>query len=444
MPMTADLGGVSLTAGTPQFSGSLTGYLRAFWLQGASMPTGTQTLTVTPSSAVHLSVSYALYDNVTALTTPPTFASNVSTNPLMTVATAVGHVVSMTYRADAANVPHTANAPAVSQYQEVGYGPYAGITVDALVASGSSININTTCSSTTGWGGFAWDMTGTISAPTILTLTGPSSGTVSVASTNFTVGTDSTITSGSFVCTPSDGGDGGTFSPTTVTLNSATQSATFTYTPASTGVKTISISTSGLIAPSNLSYTSNAVANPPPTFPGPNISNISAVNAVAITPVSTASKFSDSDTLTYSAQGIWPVGITVNASTGVISGTSSALGTYATCKVRATDTASQFVESNVFTITVAVATGSMTFGPMSNNAGSLWPSGTAVKLTWYPGGRVGVLSGITPVEMDITLGSGGLATTTATLAKVAGCGFIVKQGADALTDSVYYQAGTPA
>lgn len=99
------------------------------------------------------------------------------------------------------------------------------------------------------------------SAATATTLSGPSSGTTGVASTNFTVGANGTIT-GTVTVTPSDAADGGTFTPTSVAISSGTPTGTFTYTPASTGVKTISISDDGgLTDATPLSYTSNAAAS---------------------------------------------------------------------------------------------------------------------------------------------------------------------------------------
>ena len=95
---------------------------------------------------------------------------------------------------------------------------------------------------------------------TATTLSGPSSGTTGVASTNFTVGANGTIT-GTVTVTPGDAANGGTFTPTTVAISSGTPTATFTYTPASTGVKTISISDNGgLTDATSISYTSNAGA----------------------------------------------------------------------------------------------------------------------------------------------------------------------------------------
>lgn len=98
-------------------------------------------------------------------------------------------------------------------------------------------------------------------AASAITMTGPTGGVVSVASTNFTVGVSpvgGTIT-GTVVVTPSDGGAGGTFTPTTVSLTEAAPTATFTYTPASTGAKTISATNNGgLTNPANIVYTATA------------------------------------------------------------------------------------------------------------------------------------------------------------------------------------------
>jgi hypothetical protein len=87
-------------------------------------------------------------------------------------------------------------------------------------------------------------------------LSGPGSGAPSVASTPFSV----QLRSGQTVpipvtVTPHDGGGSGTFTPGTVNLTTAAPSATFTYTPASTGAKTISVTNNGgLTDPGNLSY----------------------------------------------------------------------------------------------------------------------------------------------------------------------------------------------
>lgn len=90
-------------------------------------------------------------------------------------------------------------------------------------------------------------------AATSFTMTGPSSGLVSVTSTNFTVTPNGPYTG---TITPSDGGNGGTFTPSSLSYSSESTAKTFTYTPASTGVKTISASASpSLTPPSSISYT---------------------------------------------------------------------------------------------------------------------------------------------------------------------------------------------
>lgn len=95
-------------------------------------------------------------------------------------------------------------------------------------------------------------------AATAVTMTGPAGGVVNAASTNFTVGADGKIT-GTVVVTPSSGGGGGTFSPTTLSISAGSPTGAFTYTPATTGAKTISVANNGsLTNPSNITYTATA------------------------------------------------------------------------------------------------------------------------------------------------------------------------------------------
>ena len=96
---------------------------------------------------------------------------------------------------------------------------------------------------------------------TAVTLSGPSTGTAGAASTAFTVGANGTI-SGTVIVTPSDGGAGGTFSPTTVSISSGSPTGTFTYTAASSGAKTISVSNNGALTnPGSITYTASAGVN---------------------------------------------------------------------------------------------------------------------------------------------------------------------------------------
>jgi len=92
-------------------------------------------------------------------------------------------------------------------------------------------------------------------------LTGPASGPLGSPST-FTVQLPLGTTvpgGGGLNITPSDGGGGGTFTPAIVALTNSTPSATFHYTPASYGTKTISCTNDlGLTDPAPLSFLSRA------------------------------------------------------------------------------------------------------------------------------------------------------------------------------------------
>jgi hypothetical protein len=128
-----------------------------------------------------------------------------------------------------------------------------------------------------------------INTASIITLTGPTSGVNGSASTNFTVSSDLPVTS-SIVVTPSDNSGGGTFSPTTVTISAEVSTNTFTYTPASVGSKTISVTNDGgLSNPSSIAYT--ATSNTPAT-------------AVSITGPIGGSVNASSTNFTVSANGI--------------------------------------------------------------------------------------------------------------------------------------------
>lgn len=118
--------------------------------------------------------------------------------------------------------------------------------------------------------GFTANITNNIAAPagspvTGATMTGPTTGAVSVASSNFTIALTPVggTLSGAVVYTPSDGGAGGTFTPTSRSLTQAAPSGTFTYTSsAAAGVRTISVTNDrGLANPANLTYTSTVAAS---------------------------------------------------------------------------------------------------------------------------------------------------------------------------------------
>lgn len=85
----------------------------------------------------------------------------------------------------------------------------------------------------------------TVPAVTDYTLDGPSTATVGFASDDFTVELGTGTLASPVEITPDDGGAGGLFSESFVTLSDGSRLATFTYTPASAGSVTISVTNDG-------------------------------------------------------------------------------------------------------------------------------------------------------------------------------------------------------
>lgn len=105
---------------------------------------------------------------------------------------------------------------------------------------------------------FFWNEPAEPEEATAITLSGPSSGTVGQASTNFTVGANGTIT-GTVTVTPTSSAGTGSFTPSSVDISAGTPEATFTYTPTSAGARNINCTNNGgLDAPSDVAYTANA------------------------------------------------------------------------------------------------------------------------------------------------------------------------------------------
>lgn len=145
--------------------------------------------------------------------------------------------------------------------------------------------------------------------------------------------------------------------PAGLTLSSSTGiiSGTPTATGTSSGIVIRATDTNGNTADTNAYAIAVASSNVAPTFPG-SIINISGTVGSAITPVNVSGQFSDTDALAYSASPAgtaWPSGMSINASTGVITGTPTAAATTTGCKVRATDTGSLTADSNAFNFVLA-------------------------------------------------------------------------------------------
>ena len=110
-----------------------------------------------------------------------------------------------------------------------------------------------------------------------------------------------------------------------------------------------------------------------------------------------------------------------------------------TVSVRAYDAAgnrSTPAITNTFT-TAAASSGSVTTDPIWNNTLAAVLASTAVSWTWLPGGRIGSLSTVTPVDGTGTTSS----TGTLTVAKAApGILMVCVRHSSAVNDDVFYQA----
>lgn len=94
---------------------------------------------------------------------------------------------------------------------------------------------------------------------------------------------------------------------------------------------------------------------------------------------------------TFSAVGSWPAGITVNASTGAVTGTPTTPGTYATLRVRITDNIANTADTTAFTVTVAASVGI-----------SGTPVLTATEDEAYAGFDVDSTNGTAPITFALT------------------------------------------
>lgn len=87
-----------------------------------------------------------------------------------------------------------------------------------------------------------------------------------------------------------------------------------------------------------------------PFFFGPNLGNINGTAAVPITPVPTAGRFIGFGS--YSLVGAWPVGLVIDAATGIISGTVAAPTTVGGLRVRLSNASGKIADSNAITVTI--------------------------------------------------------------------------------------------
>lgn len=193
----------------------------------------------------------------------------------------------------------------------------------------------------------------------------------------------------------------------------ATISGLTASTPYSIEVRAINAAGAGAwSAVSNFTTEAEGPGNLPPIFDGPSIAAISGTEGIALSALDVSARFSDAESaLTFSAVGSWPAGVTVS-SAGVISGTPTTAGTYASLQVRATDSGSLTADSNTFSITVAAAALPSTITvtePLKNNTGTLLASISGVRVAVL---EAATLAGVYETSGLTTNASGILAPIT--------------------------------
>lgn len=216
----------------------------------------------------------------------------------------------------------------------------------------------------------------------------------------------------SFTPTSADAdGDTRTFAiankPGWATFNTAT--GALTGTPGSVDKGTfagVSISVSdGKGGSASLTSFTITVMNTAPTITGTPVTSATVGSAYSFIPTGADA---NGDTLTYSYTGTLPTGLTMNTSTGRISGTPTVGGTYANIVVRVTDTSGAAASLPAFTIVVASTSGSAVLTwtvPTQNTDGSALSDLTGYKIYY----------GTSPSNLSGSVSISGGATTTATI-----------------------------
>lgn len=229
--------------------------------------TGTKTLAVTASGTSD-PISAAVYNGVDpvqaeAYTTNQTNGNSVATQT-DTISTLTNNAWIATFIKGVGNVGRTFTAGAgttARSQTSTGGGDTVGILdSNAAKTPAGSYSLVTNWSSNVGW---LSSVMYSIKPYLTIGFTGPASGNVNAASTNFTVTPDVAV-NGTITITPSGGG---LSTPIVLTFSNSATPQTFTITPTTSGTVTLTMTNGvGLNNPSPLTYTANAVAPSIPTI----------------------------------------------------------------------------------------------------------------------------------------------------------------------------------
>lgn len=246
--------------------------------------------------------------------------------------------------------------------QAIGIGGYTAAIIDSNAAKTpvAQYSLASQFTSSTGWFN---SVTYSIKPYLKFTLSGPASGNVGSASTNFTVTPDVAI-NGSITITPSGGG---LSTPIVLNFSNSSTPQTFTITPTVAGTVTLTPSNSvGLNNPSSITYTANAVVPNAPT-----IGTATPANAQATVSFS-APAFDGGATITSYRVISTPGSFTATGSSSPLTVTGLTNGVAYTFTARATNSAGNSSESSASnSATPYVAATSFTLtGPSSGNVRS--------------------------------------------------------------------------